>query len=86
MTCSLPDNGKVWTEERERCQKITSGLRNVAVAAHVPTEKEEKLARRFKHAKAKEDAPLLLPCFNGAFFSVICLANGFAHGFDQDDE
>jgi len=83
VTCALPENGKIWTEERERCQGITKGVRTFAVAKHVPTTAEEKLARKFKRAKAIQDAPLTAPCFNGASFSVICLVNGFTEGFDH---
>jgi len=83
VSCALPENGKLWIEERKRCEDLTREVRNIAVPRLLPTENEIKLARQFARAKAVQDAPILLPCF-GAGISVVCLLSGAVNGFNYE--
>jgi hypothetical protein len=84
VSCGLPDDNRLWTEDQRRCAQRLWDLYKTLPPRELSAQEKE-LARKFERDLKIQNAPMLLPCFGPAGGVIpACVIQGLLQGFEAN--
>lgn len=82
--CGLGDLEKFSPKQRAQCAPLLGAINPNDAPDYADHTNRAHNAARWARARARKNAPTLLPCMPPSLASLICLGNGLSNGFDLD--